>query len=86
MRTQNIDHQVSDCCLVKLHISLQFGSCILNVLDKHKLAKGLNKFEVIRFFYEESLPAMSQSPKSKWHDGQRQMNEAEKFIRAYTAF
>ncbi len=28
---------------------------------------------------------MSQSPKSKWHDDQRQINEAGKFIRGNTA-
>ncbi len=31
-------------------------------------------------FYEHP-PAMSRSPKSKWHDGQRQVNEAGECIR-----
>ncbi len=40
--------------------------------------------KVFGLFYEQP-PAMSRSPKSKWQDGQRQINEAGKCIRGITA-
>ncbi len=47
--------------------------------------------ELLRFLYGigllyEQPSAMSRSPKSKWHDGQRRINEAGKYIRENTAF
>ncbi len=40
--------------------------------------------KVFGLFYEQP-PAISRSPKSKWHDGQRQINEAGKCVRGITA-
>ncbi len=43
--------------------------------DKDNEAGDVSDYEGIRFFYEEQLPAMSRSLKSKWHNDQRQINE-----------
>ncbi len=44
----------------------------------------LNACKVTGLFYEQP-PTMSRSPKSKWHDGQRQINEAGKCVSGITA-